>query len=415
MRRLSRRAIAARRGIAIAVEQSSPTQLAIRVGDSDAVSTVDSLWLRDNCPGGVNQTTQQREDDLFGVRPLPLPELGAVSVNGKGLIVHWKDENRVSSYSAEWLAAELDARRRLPREDRCRLSLTGSLVADTIETWDGARWQSELPEAHWDDMMNSDRGCLEWLQLIHRYGFGLLRGCPTGDKFDVSAVAERTAHYVRHSIYGGVWGFGPETEDQAQGLYPESDKSVADTAWATCGLPFHTDGCYVYDPPGLQMLHCVKKDCQGGESGLLDGFRCIERLREEDPAAFRTLQEVVFPFHSRDPVLGIDLRNETPVIVSDYHGKLRQVRFNNLDRSELPCDTPLEVYEAWNALACIVKDPAMAVHFTLEPGTTVVWDNWRLMHARNGFHGIRRMMGCYMNMEDFHSRMRFLQSRVYAC
>ena len=60
---------------------------------------------------------------------------------------------------------------------------------------------------------------------------------------------------------------------------------------AFTGLPIgpHTDNPYRDPVPTLQLLHCLANAADGGESGLLDGFRAAALLRSEDPAAFACL------------------------------------------------------------------------------------------------------------------------------
>lgn len=37
--------------------------------------------------------------------------------------------------------------------------------------------------------------------------------------------------------------------------------------------------------------------------------------------------------------------------------------------------------------------------------------HWRLSHGRFAFQGQRHMVGCYLNREDFESRLRLLSSQ----
>ena len=42
----------------------------------------------------------------------------------------------------------------------------------------------------------------------------------------------------------------------------------------------------------------------------------------------------------------------------------------------------------------------------LKPGELLIFNNWRVMHGRGAFSGIRKMAGCYINKEDFDSCCR---------
>jgi trimethyllysine dioxygenase len=47
----------------------------------------------------------------------------------------------------------------------------------------------------------------------------------------------------------------------------------------------------------------------------------------------------------------------------------------------------------------------------MTPGNVIVYNNWRVMHGRTSFTGNRRMVGCYMNYEDFQSKRQNLHSK----
>ena len=85
---------------------------------------------------------------------------------------------------------------------------------------------------------------------------------------------ERIA-YIRNSIFGGfsVWDNKLETPD--------------DTAFTSLAIEPHTDGTYLHDAPGLQTLHCIKKDSiGGGNNQLIDGLAIAETMRKQYPEAF---------------------------------------------------------------------------------------------------------------------------------
>ena len=56
-----------------------------------------------------------------------------------------------------------------------------------------------------------------------------------------------------------------------------------------------------------------------------------------------------------------------------------------------------------------MAQPEAQVRFTLVPGEVLVIDNWRLLHGRAEFDGERHVCGCYLNREDYESRLRVLR------
>jgi len=48
----------------------------------------------------------------------------------------------------------------------------------------------------------------------------------------------------------------------------------------------------------------------------------------------------------------------------------------------------------------------------LLPGSVLLFDNWRVLHARDAYTGYRRLAGVYLNKEDVESRLRSLRTRA---
>lgn len=44
----------------------------------------------------------------------------------------------------------------------------------------------------------------------------------------------------------------------------------------------------------------------------------------------------------------------------------------------------------------------------LEPGTVVIYNNWRMLHGRTSYTGKRFFGGCYVSMSEFLSKARTL-------
>ena len=56
----------------------------------------------------------------------------------------------------------------------------------------------------------------------------------------------------------------------------------------------------------------------------------------------------------------------------------------------------------------LANDPAMQWRHVLQPGEAMLFDNWRVLHGRAAYTGLRRMCGGYLNREDLESRLRQL-------
>lgn len=63
----------------------------------------------------------------------------------------------------------------------------------------------------------------------------------------------------------------------------------------------------------------------------------------------------------------------------------------------------------------MLHDPKFAIRFTYKPGELAIFDNRRLLHARDAFEGTsghRWLQGCYMERDEIRSRYRMIK-RAY--
>jgi len=65
-------------------------------------------------------------------------------------------------------------------------------------------------------------------------------------------------------------------------------------------------------------------------------------------------------------------------------------------------------------MTAIVKDPDNEGWLKLEPGEMIVINNRRVMHGRSEISGSsgRVLCGCYINYEDFLSKIRVLNEHL---
>ncbi|KAF9765589.1 hypothetical protein IL306_002096 [Fusarium sp. DS 682] len=203
---------------------------------------------------------------------------------------------------------------------------------------------------------------------------------------------------IRNTHYGGFYDFTPNL-------------AMADTAYTNLALPAHTDTTYFTEPAGLQAFHCLSHEpapgeelkegeSLGGESLLVDGFQAAETLRKENLWAFNVLNGVELPWHASGNV-GISIAPDKvyPVIEQENGGHLKRIRWNNDDRGAVHPFAAKDWYAAARAWNEILRRKESEYWFKLEPGKIVIFNNWRVLHGRSAFKGIRRICGAYKNVK----------------
>ncbi|KAL4919343.1 P-loop containing nucleoside triphosphate hydrolase protein [Aspergillus aurantiobrunneus] len=261
--------------------------------------------------------------------------------------------------------------------------------------------ENDYPTVSYPQVMSSDRGVLDWLQHIYDWGFCLVKDTPINPE-STEALLRRIA-YIRHTHYGGFWDF-------------TADLTFKDTAYTNEFLGAHTDNTYFTDPARLQLFHLLSHtDGEGGASLLVDGFQAAKILSEENEEHARTLRRIKQPYHaSGNEDLCIQPAEQFAVFKThpQIRGQLQQIRWNNYDRAvkwDWTLDEQYEWYEAARHFNEILHRPNMEIWTQLEPGTALIFDNWRMLHGRSEFTGKRRMCGGYINNDDFLSRYRLLK------
>lgn len=160
---------------------------------------------------------------------------------------------------------------------------------------------------------------------------------------------------------------------------PTVDNSVY-SASNTRELMPHTEWFeYPGNPPRYVALWCVRQtEGPGGETTLADAYAFVDRL---GPDERRRLESAVYPW-TPSPVLkrlGISFQADHPLL--ETSGGDLIVRFPCDDRCER-FDTLMDGYLTRGRK--FFQDHELAVR--IEERALLVWDNWRMMHARNAFH-----------------------------
>jgi trimethyllysine dioxygenase len=340
------------------------------------------LWIRDHSESekDLHPDSKQRQIDVFSETPQDSVIETVVDQKSKKVVVRWADltESSVSFNLLESMAKTSNPNAQPLNNEAC---------------WNFPSEIKTFPKMTYDDFM-SDKGLKKWLMYIQENGFVLVSEAPASSEA-TKDLMERMA-YVRNSIFGGfsVWDNKLDNPD--------------DTAFTSLAIEPHTDGTYVHDAPGLQTLHCLKKDSVGGENQLVDGLAIAEKMRKEYPESFKILSSINIP--GRYIKTDTYLEAKRPLFRLNDQGKVIQVSFNNHDRAPFRLDNDLmsQFYEAYKIFHNLANDKSRQLEFMLEPGTILTFDNWRVLHARASLTGYRQLCGGYHNREDFESRLRLI-------
>lgn len=357
--------------------------------DDGSAAFFHDIWLRDHCACPVCRHPQTRER-LLRIVDLPpmLPRPGATITTDGALDLLWPAmagfESHRSRFDPGWL------------RQRAEGGAPEPLSVNRKTPWD-ASIMAQLPEVDHGAFMHTEQGLGDWLRALERYGFVLMRGGPPTDG-EVLAVAKRVG-WPRESNFGRLFD-----------VFSRPDPNNA--AYTAIALDPHADLPNWERPPDFQLLYCLANDARGGDSTLVDGYAVSEALKAEDPGAFRVLNELAIDFRFQDE--SSDIAYRAPVIGCDEHDKPVVIRFNNWIREtlRLPRRQIEPFYRAYRRFWELLRDPRHALHFRLEPGEMIAFDNLRVLHGRDAFDprsGRRHLQGAYLDRDLIRSRQRLLE------
>lgn len=262
-----------------------------------------------------------------------------------------------------------------------------------------------------NDYMSNEGTLARALHLLWRDGLVFLDGVPEAEE-SVQNIVKRIGP-LQNTFYGETWDV-------------KSIPKAKNVAYTSKHLGFHMDLLYMRDPPGLQFLHCVHNTCEGGESRFADTLKVIDLMyrMHNGPEMIRTLMEVPVRyeydndnFFYSDTKPTISARTPTPR-EGVLHGRNQDLLSHiehvywsppfvgNLDPS-VPHSTLVKFTRASAIFSKLLNHVENVVTEKMDSGTCVIFDNQRVVHARNSFDlnsGKRWLRGAYLGHQDFVSK-----------
>ena len=342
------------------------------------------LWLRDNCPCCCQPDTSEPmfniasvSNDLFA---------SSVNVTEDGFLkIIWSGESHTSEFHPGWLRYY------------CHLDPSiHSFPAAT--TWDSIN-KKEPERFQWETVTSDPEIEMNWLCSLVDAGCSITQNIdPTKD--GLIEVTKRIG-IVRETTFGLFFDVkaktGPDTAAYTNiKLLPQTDLPTREYQ------------------PGLQLLHCLKNSVEGGENILVDGFRVAEEMKLQKPEMFDLLSTVPWDFSNRSRVT--DYRWKAPIIKINSNGSVEELRVGNFLHAPLQVDFEImePMYDAYKFFETLSQDDFFKIKFHLAPGECLIFDNRRLLHARDSFDlskGERHLCGCYIERDELWSSIRMLERK----
>lgn len=325
-------------------------------------------WLRHNCNQDLHPLTRERT-----VCSSELPdELHAseASIVGDALVVRWAHDARESRYPLRWLEEHAYAR------DRVDVRPANDAEAITI----GDRGEGLLATVQ------------RAIGILEADGAAVVRrdlGVTTPPEEETEALIEAFSS-AGLTVIGTHFG---RIEDLRTDN--STNENTDQLGYTDAPIDLHTDQPFLEKPPRMQLLQGIRPAESGGESYLVDARAAAAHLRSTDEEAYQLLTTTPVRFHRKQR--GFEKILDAPILVGE--GESFQVRWSYFTLA--PYRLPFERMEAWyrahDRFARLVRDPRHQLRFTLGPGDFVLYDNYRMLHARTAFRGARWLRGVYFD------------------
>ncbi|XP_066928098.1 trimethyllysine dioxygenase, mitochondrial-like [Clytia hemisphaerica] len=376
------------------VEKISDEGVKIRFDNHAQEHKFSNIWLRDHCRCSecyFKETTQRRSE----THSIPLDlKMTDVRVDNDQVKFSFSD-GHVTSFDADWLFENQYGK---------KLYEAFTFESEKRKFWDKGQENDMVPDISFGEVISNKEALYELLKNIAIYGHAFVSDTPSDVHKGVAEIGKAIG-LLRATPYGTVWSI--RGEEQLEGA------DYKDSSYWDISLPGHTDGTYNIDAPGLQFFNIPSHVGLGGESLLVDAIHCAHILRQKNKEAFEFLSTTSIPSLYYD---GDNIFKGYGPVIKLYPGTdtIYQVRINDLDRDTLSCLEYEDVkmfYRSIHLFTEILRHESNEVWFKLRHDQTMITDNWRVLHGRKQFTGVRYLQGGYLNREDYLSKLNVLHMK----
>lgn len=404
---------------------ASPKYTTFKYKDPQTTYSFHNTFLRDSSDSqsSIDSSSGQKlftTGEILDSYPVEL------EVSGSDVQIQWSDGDSCI-YTKAFLEkhATVDTR------------LSGRYYHDNVTVWkpDDDQKFPQLPRYNYEEYMENRKILSDVVRDLGKFGIAIINGIP--DQLDedhdsrplVSQIGERIG-YIKPTFYGYTFDV-------------KSKPGATNIAYTDKCLPLHQDLCYYESPPGLQLLHCIKNNATGGENVFADGFAAAQHVKHEDPEAYQALLTVPVNFHYHGD--GHHYFQSRHLVVEDEtlpYGSLyssgkdhfKEVNYSppfqspfdfgitgkesdstgNMSSAKDSGDRHLfeDFLRGLKLFENFINDPQNKLKFRPQPGSCVIFDNRRVLHARDQFDaqsGERWLKGCYLDKDAFQSKIRAVE------
>ncbi|KAI0593032.1 hypothetical protein F4775DRAFT_587116 [Biscogniauxia sp. FL1348] len=372
---------------------------AIRINHSELPEPVwlRRAWLRDacRCAACVDPSSGQKRFSTADVPVHPRIE-NVIRADDGSLEVSWADDfhthdTHLSRYPPSFCEKVIIPIYEKPPKPRVM--------------WDKAMMEEQKPSVDYVSFMEDQASFESGLRFLYTHGLFILRGVPSSEDM-VEKIAAKIGT-IQNSLYGMTWDV-------------VSKPNAENVAYTDSYLGLHQDLLYMSNIPRIQILHCIKNTCDGGESLFRDGrrafFQISQKLRPDDHTLFRRM--IVYEYNKN----GHFYLRRQHVLSKKREGVLWSPQFQSSTQQLLPYrEGPRDnFYERWHEDLKTVKDiletEKEIYELKLNEGECVLFDNHRVLHGRRKFDtssGERWLRGAYVDNDSFMSIMRSLNIELH--
>lgn len=380
-----------------ATEDNGHIQLTFEYRFFDRPAVLSKLWFRDACPCNacVSESSGQKRFATCDVDANPQLDSCRVTDNGDLEIVWANDfsngQSHTSLYSLDFLQQVVLMRGGL----HCHWRFTPERVF-----WDKQHFAENMDArfiSYEDWMAGGPAFAKAFLDMV-TWGLIFVRGVPESHDA-VQDIASKIGD-LQSTFYGLTWDV-------------ISKPNAENVAYTNDFLCLHQDLLYWRETPKIQLLHCLKNDCEGGESLFSDGLRAAWDMRAKQSQDFNLLayEDVNFHYHKhgnfyRDHRTVISVAQGLPTKIN-WSPPFQAPFYQNPGAFEAGSHI---VLGKWRGAAKSFRDniesPTNMFQYRLQPGDCVLFDNQRILHGRTKFDtsaGHRHLRGGYIDQQTLAS------------